>query len=860
MRSTCHFLWYPTSIKKVRLTWPPTNLTHFLYWFHRDLLCTISVCLVLFLPLQLFAGRASINHEEKGNITLDIKSTGTTCEKANGSILVTASGGVAPYAYSWNDNVPQAHGRFTHLPAGTYHIKVTDAEGSIATALVTLTNTHKSPTSVTAQLEYSGGCAARDASLTLTGVGGTPPYTYSIDQNDYQVSHIFPNLTAGLYYLGVKDANGCLSPKIWYDYLTIPENCEMKQNGLNLSYYCQPFRSNLGLINVSGGKPPYTYSIDGANFQENYLFENLPGGLYTVTVKDADHTKFLYTVALVDRCNPIFAINTAVQLSTCNQNNGVITITPVNGISPYEYAIDGVNFQNSNAFKDLAPGSYTITVKDAENSISSKLVMVGQTCLTVSSQIKNSTCGKNNGSLTFNAAGGVPPYQYSIDGMRFEPTGQFNELLAGTYTVTVKDATGQVSSSSITIEDHPGPAIPSIEVQATGCDNKSGGLYIKSSSTEQPLQYSLDGTRFQSSPDFTGLATGIYNVIVKDEAGCLSKATGTIPYINTLTVEAGKDVSLCEGSGVQLSGVSNGTNLSWYPAIGLSKTVGGHPIAKPSQTTKYYLTVTEGPCSQIDSVTVFVKPAPIPDAGQDITICFGKNAQLNGSGGATYFWSPGTYLNHISKPNPTVIQPTKTMSYQLSVVDANGCSSLIKDTVQVRVTPPASVFAGNDTSLTIGQPFSLHAVDINNSGFNAYTWTPHTGLSNPFIQNPVVTPNQNISYVIRATTQEGCAGTDTIHIKVFLQADIYVPTAFTPNGDGKNDILKAIPVGLHQFHYFKIFNQWGQLVFESTKAHQGWDGKRKGVSKGSDVYVWVASGTDYKGQTIVRKGTVVLIK
>jgi hypothetical protein len=158
---------YPTPIKKIRLILPPAKLSQLLYWFHLNLFCTIPVCLFLFLPLQLFAGRAGLNHEKKGDIALNIKSTGTTCEKPNGSILVTASGGVAPYAYSWNGNFPQSHGRFTRLPAGTYHIKVTDAEGSIVTALVSLTNTYNAPTSVTAQLEYSGGCAARDASLPL---------------------------------------------------------------------------------------------------------------------------------------------------------------------------------------------------------------------------------------------------------------------------------------------------------------------------------------------------------------------------------------------------------------------------------------------------------------------------------------------------------------------------------------------------------------------------------------------------------------------------------------------------------------------------------------------------------------------
>lgn len=162
--------------------------------------------------------------------------------------------------------------------------------------------------------------------------------------------------------------------------------------------------------------------------------------------------------------------------------------------------------------------------------------------------------------------------------------------------------------------------------------------------------------------------------------------------------------------------------------------------------------------------------------------------------------------------------------------------------------------------MLINQPLQLNAVDMNNSGFDQYTWSPPAGLSNPDIPDPVATVRQSIVYTVEATTPAGCKAIDSISIKVYLVSDIFVPTGFTPNGDGHNDILRAIPIGIRDFKYFAVFNRWGQRVFYTSNPGEGWDGKAGGVPQGSSTFVWMTEGVDYTGKTISRKGTVVLIR
>lgn len=166
-------------------------------------------------------------------------------------------------------------------------------------------------------------------------------------------------------------------------------------------------------------------------------------------------------------------------------------------------------------------------------------------------------------------------------------------------------------------------------------------------------------------------------------------------------------------------------------------------------------------------------------------------------------------------------------------------------------------FAGRDTLAAMNQPVQLDA----HGGANVqYTWTPATGLNNPFIENPIATYDRDVTYKLDAISDKGCDAHSKLYIKRMAGPALYVPTAFTPNGDGLNDVLRVFPVGIRSFSYFAVYNRFGQRIFYTTDFTKGWDGRIGGVAPDSGTYVFVASAIDYRGEHLMNKGTVVLMR
>lgn len=453
------------------------------------------------------------------------------------------------------------------------------------------------------------------------------------------------------------------------------------------------------------------------------------------------------------------------------------------------------------------------------------------------------------------------PVEYSFNNGPWQSGNIFSNLPVGIYKVKIRDATGCIDSLDISITQlYPDFIVSNSLVQAASCSgNADGAVTVNVAGGKNPYQYSLDGINFQSSNVFN-LTNGSYTVFVKDDNNCTASQNVFIPLDNTVTLEAGSDQTICEGKTVTLQTVSNANSFVWSPAATLNNSAIQSPVANPVTTTKYYITATTGICNRFDSVTVFVNPAPTANAGPDASICFGRNAQLSGSGGVSYFWSPAAALNNNRLQNPTTINLPGNMTYSLHVIDANGCNSLQKDEVVITVTRQAIVDAGRDTVLAVGLPLNLNANDINGAGFIQYEWLPYYGLNNPLISTPVTILDKDITYTVTARTALGCVATDQIKIKVYKGPEIYVPNAFTPNRDSRNDVLKAIPVGIRNFSYFRVYDRWGALIFSTTDPAIGWDGRIKGVEQSTATYVWMAEGIDYTGKVVKRKGTVIIVK
>ena len=152
-------------------------------------------------------------------------------------------------------------------------------------------------------------------------------------------------------------------------------------------------------------------------------------------------------------------------------------------------------------------------------------------------------------------------------------------------------------------------------------------------------------------------------------------------------------------------------------------------------------------------------------------------------------------------------------------------------------------------------------MQLNATGGQFYLWSPATGLNNATIANPIAKTDSTITYVVTVSTAAGCFATDTITVIVYkVDPGLYVPNAFTPNGDGLNDIFRPIPIGMKEITNFRVFNRWGELMFATSLKGQGWDGTFKDKPQDPAVYVWIVEGIDYTDKKIAQKGTVVLIR
>ncbi len=267
-----------------------------------------------------------------------------------------------------------------------------------------------------------------------------------------------------------------------------------------------------------------------------------------------------------------------------------------------------------------------------------------------------------------------------------------------------------------------------------------------------------------------------------------------------------------------------------------------------------------GSATPTDSTSIQIRDYGLLNLSPDtVATCRDASVQLNAPPGySTYKWNNAATLNNPDIPNP-VATPLQSFTAYTCTAAAGSC--LLQDSVVIEWKDiTVKIFAGNDTVAAINQPLQLLARETTNIGVTNYSWSPRNFLDNPDIASPIATLAQDYHYVVTGKTPGGCTTTDDIFIKVYKGPDIYVPSGFTPNNDGLNDVLKAIPVGIRELRYFRIFNRWGQMVFSTRNPQQGWDGKIKGAEQPTGSFVWVAEAIDYLGNQVVYKGIVTIIR
>jgi len=363
-------------------------------------------------------------------------------------------------------------------------------------------------------------------------------------------------------------------------------------------------------------------------------------------------------------------------------------------------------------------------------------------------------------------------------------------------------------------------------------------------------------------------SAGLYQLESSTSAGCADTALVTLAVYPTPTLVIHDPATVCFPQTADLSAAS----VTAGSAAGLVFTYWQDSLASvaynnsaAATTGTWYIKGTTGiGCSAIQPVTVSSYPVQIVNAGNDVGICDRDSIATlsvtvtNTSAALTYSWEP-VVIGGIVSPaaSSTIVRPAVSpQQYTVTVTDGFGCNYTVSDTVIVSKQPPVPAFAGNDTIAVVGLPHQLLAT----GGVN-YTWSPGSVLNNPYVANPLATMYADstlFSVIVLDIT--GCKGYDSVWVKAYDGITYYVPNAFSPNGDGINDVFRPVPVGILSTDIFRVFNRYGELVFETSQWMKGWDGTFKGRPQPAANYVWILRGKGRNGKAIEMKGNVVLVR
>ncbi|MBI3138786.1 MAG: gliding motility-associated C-terminal domain-containing protein [Sphingobacteriales bacterium] len=343
------------------------------------------------------------------------------------------------------------------------------------------------------------------------------------------------------------------------------------------------------------------------------------------------------------------------------------------------------------------------------------------------------------------------------------------------------------------------------------------------------------------------------------ESNCINTDSVLVRVVTAVSLQVMNDTTICRGDTIRLHVVSDGLHYQWTPVAQVLDPQAMNPLVITNTETVYQVTARIGGCVAVKDVLVNPVPYPQVHAGTDQWICYNSTTPLNGNtDGSHWSWQPAGFLDNAALLHP-VATPPRSMDFILTATDNRGCPKPASDTVRITVEPPLKLVLTADTAVVTGQPLQLHA-----AGAAGYLWSPPAHLSSTTIADPVATftvETPGILYKLVGTSEAGCKDSAGVLVRVYKTLPrIFVPSGFTPNNDGKNDLLLPIAAGMQQIEYFNVYNRWGQLVFSTQRNGQGWDGKINGRLQPTATYIWTVKAVDYRGNPYFGKGISTLIR
>ncbi len=789
-----------------------------------------------------------------------------------------------------NNSVNTGQTLTTSLDGGCYTLMATDAAGCIDFSTICITEPNQINSAITSQTNVSCylGC---DGQATVSVSGGLPSvltgYTYNWNAGANTTAATNTGLCAGTYNVIVSDSNNCSTSST----VTITEPTQLLLANTNqVDVSCNGACDGTVTITASGATPPYTYAWTPV-VSNGPTASALCAGTYDLDVTDGNGCPANISVTITEP--PLLTLTGSSTNSTCSQANGTATVNPTGGTAPYTYQwLSGGSNLTSQTNTGLLAGLHTVEVTDAQGCTETITITVtDEPAPTIDGfNLTPPTCnGLSNGSLEVLHSGGTGTITYQWDAAAFNQNSNPAVALGdGTYCVTIQDANGCQATNCATLIE-PQPLSPVPDLDATICYGDSSQLWASGQGGTPPYNiiWQTPGLNGQGPITVNPLTSTQYCFDITDANGCPSTGLGCIditvlPPIATVITP---DTSICDGDQIDLTVTASDGNGGPYTFDWVDDQ--GNPIAgtqngnsstitlNPLASGWYYVTTGDG-CSLdvLDSVEVIVNPNPSAFLNVvDSSGCSPFTAQFiaNSDIGVNYsfdFECDGTvdYVGPNSNPTYTYGTPG-TYDVCMTVESADGCTASMTASQIVTSHPLPIANFGMDPAITTMLNPTITFSD-SSSGATVYNWdfgdgytlsgTPgavpvgtNDGHTIGTYQNPIHTYTDTGYFDVTLTVENEFGCTDQISYEVYVEGDyiLFAPSAFTPNGDGMNDVFYPVGVGLtdNQFEMY-IFDRWGQIVFESHSPDYGWDGTdtRSGRTVKLDVYVWLIKTVDHK--------------
>jgi gliding motility-associated-like protein len=798
------------------------------------------------------------------------------------AVQITVQNGQLPYTFNITNQTTgnqftQADSNLVNLCAGTFVVIVEDGGGCLDTVNFTVNN--KPAITVTATATSPTSCnGSSDGCATVSATGGAGGFTYVWNNPNMSTQQSICTLPAGPITVTATDMTGCQSTAS----VTITQPPVITLTTTKSDAKCKGGATGSATVTATGGVGGFTYQWSGGTTPTAATTSGLSANTYSVTVTDANGCQAFANVTVGEPATGVTTTLTQTVTSCFGQNLSEASATATGGSGPYTFQWSPSN-QTTAVATNLAPGVYTVTATDAGGCTATKTITIQQwpaydLLISTVPPTCNSSLDGEMGVAVLAGGNGTYSYQWNTG-----INGDYIDGLQGglTYTVTVTDGQGCTGTKSRLLENPPA-IVANIAPADALCNGTATGTATVTSvqNANGAVTYQWDANAMnQTTAAADSLAAGTYSVVVTDSEGCTG--SGSVQIDEPAAIKADFTIvnNVCfgyeEGSvDLEVSGGIPGYQVQWSNGASTLKIT-------DLAADQYYVTITDmNGCTKLDSA--FVAAPERVDAAINVkdVSCFGGrdgSITVTPSGGTPpYQYS----LDGDKYYGSSTLIALKAGDYQVFIKDAKGCiyqnSTTVNEPPQISVEILVWGLPEDEYMTMFGDSVPLVGEVTNGIGSITYFWEAsycgtlfENGVSDcdqtPQFNALWANPSYTNDYYLTVVDENGCEAEDHVQIHVKKERRVVVPTGFSPNNDGKNDLLPIHGKSGTMVKLFQVFDRWGELLFQDVDipindTTRGWDGTFKSKDMPPGVYVWYLEAEYSDGMKEAYRGETTLIR